>query len=130
MFYDNKNVQVITFGSTAFTAASTLAVFTPPPGKVGRILNVGIAGGTTAFACTTTPAALRIGTSANADAYARLNIPDLTATDTVFDIADDTDAIVAEDIPADTQVKIAVAAGVDETAAAGVAFPFVVIEWF
>jgi hypothetical protein len=84
----------------------------------GQLVNIGVMV-TETFACTTTAASVSIGTAADADAYAKLNIADTTADLDFFDKSDDTDAIIADDIAAATLVQVTFTQGTDDSADAG-----------
>lgn len=101
-----------------------------PKGKVGRIVDIGVTHISEAFACDSTEAAVLVGTSGDADANAKLNITDGTAATDVFNTVDDTDAIINEFLDADTQYEVTHVQSVDGSAAAGIAYPYVVVEWY
>ena len=79
---------------------------------------------TEAFAATTTPASIELGTAADADAFAKLNIPDLAADVDCYDETDDTDAIIADDIPAGTLLEVNLTQATDDTSDTGQGIPF------
>jgi hypothetical protein len=76
----------------------------------GTIVDIGIEV-TETFACDSLEACFNVGTSSDADAYCKLNITDGTAITDTFNIQDDTNAIIAEAIPADTQIECLPVAG-------------------
>lgn len=114
------------FGAGAGTAWSIKG----PPGKRGRIIDIGVTHISETFADDMTTAKVRVGTSGDADAYAELIIADGTAATNVFNTQDDTDAIINEALPADTQIEVTQVQAVDSGTAAGIGYPFVVVEWY
>jgi len=117
--YDQIKIFSKTFGELDFAAAAATYKFRLPPGYTGRLLNVGLSV-TTTFACDTTAGQVKVGTGADDDAYAILNIDDDTQAGTYFDKADDTDVIIsAEPIPADTDIMISKNQVADSGTAAG-----------
>ena len=90
----------------------------------GRLVNVGVMV-TEVFACDSTVASVRVGTAGNNDAFAELNIPDATADEDCYDVSDDTDAILDEDIPADTLVEVNLIQSTDASSDTGKGIPFI-----
>lgn len=131
MSYDNKQLQTIVLPSWDYGDGNTVDTvsFRGPTGKKGRLKKVGIMVQET-FADDQTAAKFEVGTAADPDAYALLSIADAAADVDCFDETDDTDAIIAEDIPADTLVQLKGTAGTDSGTAAGKGLSFVVIEWY
>ena len=103
--------------------------FKGPAGKKGMLIDIGIHV-TETFACDQTPAAVQVGTSSDNDAYGKLNIPDGTAATNVFNVQDDTDAIIAEALPADTQIEVTSTNGVDAGTEAGIGYEYVSVLWY
>ena len=60
----------------------------------------------------------------------KINIPDGTAATDVFSVIDDTDAIIAEAIPADTQIEFKSTVGVDAGTEAGIGYQYVSVLWY
>ena len=100
-----------------------------PKSKRGYLIDVGIRVKET-FACDTTTAKVRLGTTADPDHYAELVIPDGTATTDFFNTVDDRDAIKAENLPADTQIEITFVNSADTALAAGRGDVYIVIDWY
>lgn len=89
----------------------------------GQLVKIGVMV-TETFACSTTPAAIELGIATNADEYAKLNIADEAADADCFDETDDTDAIIKDDIPADTLLEVNLTQATDASADAGKGMPF------
>ena len=85
---------------------------------------------TETFACDSLEACFNVGTSSDADAYCKLNITDGTAITDTFNIQNDTNAIIAEAIPADTQIECLPVAGTDGSSVTGQGYTYVVVEWY
>lgn len=132
MPYDNPKRELIQFIQTDFGAGTGLATsFKGPKGHKGKLVDMGLVDISETFACDTTTAKVRVGTAADPDAYAEMIIPDATATTDAFRASqDDTDAIIDNDLPADTQIEVTFVQSADSVTAAGIAIPFVVVEWF
>jgi len=131
MAYENVNhitynLPLVDFGDGSGGAVDAMS-FRLPTGYRGRLVKIGVAV-TETFACDTTAACVKLGTSSDDDAYAKLNIADGTADLDFFDETDDTDAIIDEDIPADTLLKLTTAVGVDAATEAGMGHPMLVFE--
>ena len=107
----------------------TVFSFKGPKGKKGTIIDVGIEV-TETCACDSTEASFQVGTTGDADAYCKLNITDGTALTDTFNIQDDSDAIIDEAIPADTQIECTPVVGVDSGTEAGMGYPYVVVAWY
>ena len=103
--------------------------FKGPIGKQGMLIDIGIHV-TETFACDATPAAIQIGTSSDNDAYGKLNIPDGTAATNCFNVQDDTDCIISEALPADTQIEVTSTNGVDAGTEAGIGYEYVSVLWY
>jgi len=119
-----------TFNPVDFGAGTYAGSIKAPNGYTrGRILDVGIFEITETFACDTTTAKVRLGTTGDADAYAELIIPDTTAATDTFNTQDDTDAVKSNAFTS-TQIELTTVQSADSGTAAGIATPYVVIDWF
>lgn len=129
--YDNPITVTHQFGGVNdFGAdADNVFYFQGPAGKKGRLRSIMVET-REAFACTTTAAYVAVGTGSDADAYAKLNIADGTADDTVFTEADDTDAIIAADLPADTAIKVTCGQSVDDSSDTGQGVVSIIVDWY
>jgi len=79
------------------------------------------------FAVDTGEANVQLGTAADANVYAQLNIPDAAADLDFYDETDDTNAIISADIAHDTLLRVTLTNGTDGTAVTGQGIPFL---WF
>ncbi len=131
MSYDNPrslNYDFATMDFGAATGSPTVHKIAGPAGKQGRVIEVGVVTSeATVFA--TTLGTVEVGTSADADAFAKLNIATGTATNTKFNTGDDTDAIISADIAADTLVYVTLTEGTG-SGLTGQGAPYVIIDWF
>ena len=130
MSYDNPQTACHNFANMDFgaVAGDTVHYVTGPAGKKGRLKSISVAV-TEAFACDATNALVHVGTIADENAYGTLTIADLTLISTAFNEGDDTDAIIAADIAADTVVMITLVEGTDGTGVTGQGHPTVIIDW-
>jgi hypothetical protein len=128
MSYDNPSTVTFSFGAHDFGAGDGAKSFKLPKGYRGRLIDVGITNITEAFTNTTTAGFVRVGTDADADKYAQLNAGTTGIGDTVNTV-DDTDAIIDPDLPADTQIEVALVAPTGGTPA-GIGEAYVVVEIF
>lgn len=125
--YDNPLVITYDFGSSNFATPATATSFKGPPGKVGKIVDIGVRV-TTLFTNVTTAGAMAVGTSADADAYALLQMGAAAATD-FWNVQDDPDAIINDTLPANTQIEITFVAPTGGTPA-GVGVPQITVAWY
>jgi hypothetical protein len=131
-------------GVLRFTGAGILTrEVKGPPGKRGWLLDVGIRV-TEEFVADETTAKIRVGTVADPDHYAELEIPDGAEAGTVVNTVDGRTAITGEKLPADTAVVVsfvnAAAADIEEVEdppaqaqtnrSAGAGEPYLVIGWY
>jgi len=130
MSYSNPVTTRIQSGAVQDMGNGTPTVFSfkGPTGMKGTIIDVGIEV-TETFACDSTEASFQVGTTGDANAYCQLNVTDGTALTDTFNIQNDTNAIIAEAIPADTQIECTPVVGVDSGTEAGIGYPYVVVEW-
>lgn len=130
MSYSNPLVVTYNFEPVDFGAGTYAGSFKAPNGyENGRIIDIGVTEITETFACDTTTAKVRLGTAADADAYAELIIADATAATDTYNTQDDTDAIIDADIT-NTQVELTCVQAVDSGTAAGIGSPYVTVAWF
>ena len=130
MSYSNPVTTRIQSGDVQDLGGTPTAYsFKGPTGMQGTIIDIGIEV-TETFACDSLEACFNIGTSSDADAYAKLNITDGTAITDTFNIQNDTNAIIDEALPADTQIECTPVVGVDSGTEAGQGFPYVVVAWY
>jgi hypothetical protein len=128
--YDNPLVAVYNFPNMDFGAAAgaTTHTIAGPAGMKGRLLEIAV-GTTEATVFATTLGHVQVGTSADLDAYGKLNIPTGIADNAVVNSADDPDAIIAADIPAETAVHVTLTEGTG-AGLTGQGYPTVYIGWY
>ena len=131
MSYSDKKWTRIESGAAQDMGDGTPKVFSfkGPTGKQGTIVDVGVEV-TETFACDSTEASFQVGTTADQNAYAQLNITDGTALTDTFNIQNDTNAIIDEALPADTQIECTPVVGVDSGTEAGIGYPYIVVAWY
>ena len=131
MSYSNPVTTRIQSGAAQDMGNGTPTVFSfkGPTGMKGTIIDVGIEV-TETFACDSTEASFQVGTTGDANAYCQLNVTDGTALTDTFNIQNDTNAIIDEALPADTQIECTPVVGVDSGTEAGIGYPYVVVEWY
>ena len=112
-----------------FTGGIMATSLKGPKGKRGYLIDVGIRV-TETFACDTTTAKIRLGTTSDPDEYAELIIPDGTAVTDFFNVADDRDAIKGEKLPEETQIEITFVNSADTGVVAGRGDVYIVIDWY
>lgn len=127
MSYDNAQIITYSLGLHDFGAGSDDLAIKGPTGKKGRIVDIGVMV-TETFTATTTPGYVRLGTAADADAYAELGMG-VAADTNYWNILDDTDAIIAADVPADTQIEVALVAPTGGTPA-GIGWVNISVAWY
>lgn len=100
-----------------------------PAGMKGVLQEIGVTL-TEAVLDDTLLASVAVGAIGDLDAYGDLKIPDGSLINTVVNSADDTNAILAPDIPADTCVQVTLTEGTDGTGVTGQGQPYVIIHWY
>ena len=123
--YVYQDSLVTDFGAGVGVAWS----FKGPKGKQGSLKNIGVHA-TETFECDQTAAAVKIGTASDDDYYGKLNIAEATAATDTFNIQDDSDCIIIEALPADTQIEVTYVQSVDAGTAAGKGNAYVEVEWY
>jgi len=125
--YDKGEMITYNLGLHDFAAAGDALAIKGPPGKTGRIVDIGVAV-TEVFNEVTTPAYVRLGTGADPDAYAELNMGSAADTD-YWNTIDDPDAIIVEALPADTQIEVALVANTGGTPT-GIGHVHISVLWY
>lgn len=100
-----------------------------PTGWKARLVKIGVAI-TEVFATDSSTGSVQIGTAADANAYASLSIPDAAPDNDFYDETDDTDAIIAENIAADTLIRVTLTNGTDAGTVTGQGIPILEFELF
>lgn len=130
MGYANPHQRITyAYAGIDFGAGDKAASFQGPKNMVGKLRDIVLPNCTEVFNSVTTEAQIKIGTASNDDAYALANLGDLAATDTFVASQDDTDAIIDDAIPADTQVEVAFIAPTGGTPT-GIADVQIVVDWY
>lgn len=125
--YDKPQLITYGLGNHDFGTAGDSLSLRGPAGKVGKLVHVSVSA-TETFNAVTTSAKVQVGTAGDVDAYAELDIGTTADTDCVSE-ATDTDAIISDAIPADTQVEVTLVAPTGGTPA-GMGYVHIGIEWF
>jgi len=128
--YDNPDTCCYYLGNMDFGAASGVTEhrIAGPAGKQGKLREISVTLSEIA-AWTTTDGLVNVGTAADIDAFGLLSITTATAINTVFNTADDTDAIIDADIPANTAVLVTLTEGTGGSLT-GIGDVMVIIDWF
>lgn len=127
--YEQPMQAMYNFASMDFGAAAgtTIHRISGPTGHVGKLREIGVClSEATVFA--TTLGFVEVGTAADADAYGKLQIPTASAINTTVNTADDTDAVIASSIPADTCILVTLTEGTG-AGLTGIGNPYVIIDW-
>lgn len=128
--YDEPIHGVYNFPNMDFGAAAgaTTHKIPVPAGYKGHLKDISVAiVEATVFA--TTLGHVQVGISTDLDAYGKLNIPTASANNTVVNKTDDTDAIIASAIPAETCVIVTLTEGTG-AGLAGQGYVTVYIDWY
>lgn len=130
MSYSNPTNATYYYGEFDFGGGSAATFrIAGPYGMKGYLRDISVAT-SEVFATDTTTGSVEVGTVSDADAYGKLVIPDATATSTVFNKGDDTDAIISASIPADGVVLVTLTNGTDASAVTGKGFVSIYIDWY
>ena len=113
------------FGAGTGTAWS----FKGPSGKQGSLKNIGLHV-TETFAGDQTTGKVLIGTSSDPNYYGQLEITDATAATDTFNDQDDSNCVIIEALPADTQIEVTYVQCVDSGTAAGKGYAYAEVEWY
>ena len=126
MAYDNPDRRLYQ-RQHDFGAASEIFSVRGPSGKQGILRLVAVAV-TETFTATTTQGFVRVGTAADNDAFAELQMGTAADEDYWDSDTDDTNAIIDSDIPADTLVEVNLVAPTGGTPA-GQGEVHIMIDW-
>ncbi len=127
MSYDNPQTISYSIGEYDFGAASQSLSVKGPSGSAGRLIDICVSA-TETFTSTTTEATVLIGTAGDTNAYASLGLG-TTADTNAITASETSGAIIAADIPADTQVEVTLTAPTGGTPA-GIGYVTITIDWF
>jgi len=123
--YCYEDVAVTDFGAGTGTAWS----FKGPSGKQGSLTNIGLYI-TETFAGDQTTGKVLIGTTADPNYYGQLEIADTSAATNVYNDQDDSNCVLIEALPADTQIEVTYVQCVDSGTAAGKGNAYVEVSWY
>ena len=106
MSYSNPIPLIYTDSTEAdFGGAPTAWSFKGPSGKQGMLKDIGIHV-TETFEGNQVTGKVLVGTTADPNYYGQLEIADGTAAGDVFNNQDDTNCVLVEALPADTQIEV------------------------
>ena len=132
MSYDNPRSVCHDVGSVTDFAAGAGPYYYNlggPAGKKGQLIDIVVAT-EEVFLVETLAAVVEVGTIADPNAYGSLTIASATADNTVVNATDDTDAIIAPAIAADTLVVIKATEGTSASTVTGQGRISVFIDWY
>jgi len=128
MAYDDYNTMSICLPSFDFGGgADETMSFRIPTAMDAELIKIGVMI-TETFATNATTGSVQLGTASDADAYAKLVIPDGAADNDCYDETDDTDAIISANISAGALVRVTLTHGTDGSSVAGIGIPFFVFR--
>ena len=129
MYDSTKTVAYMVAADYDFGAAGDSLSICGPSGYKGKLLDIMLAMVGEASTADTTGIKVQVGTAADVDAYGELHASGVLADTDCWNSADDTDAIIAEAIPADTKIEVTLVAPTGGTPA-GKGHAYVTIEWY
>ena len=103
--------------------------FKGPAGKQGMLKNIGF-NVTETFAGDQTTGTVLIGTTADPNYYGQLEIADASAATDVINDQDDSNCVLIEALPKNTQIEVTFVQCVDSGTAAGKGYPYVQVQWY
>jgi len=113
------------FGDGTPTAWS----FKGPSGKQGMLKDIGLHI-TEAFNGDQVTGKVLVGTTADPNYYGQLEVTDGTAATETWNNQDDTDCVIIEALPADTQIEVTYIGTTDTGTNAGKAFNYIETFWY
>ena len=131
MSYSNPIPLVFT-NSTAgdFGAGNPTAwSFKGPKGKQGMLKDIGLHI-TEAFNGDQVTGKVLVGTTADPNYYGQLEVTDGTAATDTWNNQDDTDCVIIEALPADTQIEVTYVGTTDTGTNTGIAFNYIETFWY
>ena len=123
--YTYQDVAVTDFAAGTGTAWS----FKGPKGYQGSLKDIGVHV-TETFEDDTITGKVLIGTTSDPNYYGQLEVADGTAAGDVFNNQDDTNCVIIEALPADTQIEVTYVQATDSGTAAGKGNAYVEVEWY
>ena len=113
------------FGAGTGTAWS----FKGPSGYQGSLKDIGLHV-TETFADDQTTGKVLIGTTADPNYYGQLEVTDGTAATETWNNQDDTNCVLVEALPADTQIEVTYVGTTDTGTNTGIAFNYIETFWY
>jgi len=131
MSYSNPNPLVHTDSALVDFAAGvgTPWSFKGPKGLQGNLRNIGVHV-TETFEDDLVTGKVLVGTTADPNAYGQLEIADGTLNTDTFNNVDDTDCVISQALPADTQIEVTFVQATDSGTAAGKGYAYVEVDWY
>ena len=123
--YTYQDVAVTDFAAGTGTTWS----FKGPSGYQGSLKDIGVHV-TETFEDDTITGKVLIGTTGDPNYYGQLEVADGTAAGDVFNNQDDTDCVIIEALPADTQIEVTFVQATDSGTAAGKGYAYAEVEWY
>ena len=117
--------KVSDFGESTIVAWS----FKGPAGKQGMLKDIGIHV-TETFLGDQVTGKILVGTSSDANYYGQLEIADGTAAGDTFNNQDDTNCVLVEALPADTQIEVSYIGVTDTATNTGIGFSYIETFWY
>jgi len=103
--------------------------FKGPKGKKGMLKDIGIHV-TEVFLGDQVTGKVLVGSGTDANYYGQLEIADGTAATDTFNGQDDTDAVIIEALPADTQIEVSYIGVTDTATNTGIGFSYIETFWY
>ena len=130
MSYSNPIPLIYMDGTAAdFGGSPTAWSFKGPKGKQGMLKDIGIHV-TETFEGNQVTGKVLVGTGADPNYYGQLEIADGTAATDTFNAQDDTNAVIIEALPADTQIEVSYIGVSDTATTTGIGFSYVETLWY
>ena len=131
MSYSNPIPLVFTNSTAGDFGAGTPTPwsFKGPKGKKGMLKDIGIHV-TEVFLGDQVTGKVLVGTTADPNYYGQLEITDGTVLTNTFNDQDDSNCVIIEALPADTQIEVTFVQCVDSGTAAGKGYPYFETFWY
>ena len=132
MSYSNPTATVYTNSTVGDYGDGTPVAwsFKGPTGKQGMLKDIGVHCVLEAFNGDQVTGKVLVGTTADPNYYGQLEIADGTAVGDCFNTQDDTNAVLIEALPADTQIEVTYVGTTDTGTNIGKGFSYVEVFWY
>ena len=132
MSYSNPTATVYTNSTVGDygDGTPTLWSFKGPTGKQGMLKDVGVHCVLEAFNGDQVTGKVLVGSGTDGNYYGQLEVADGTAATDTFNAQDDTDAVIIEALPADTQIEVSYTGVSDTATTTGIGFSYVETFWY